>query len=94
MSLNQVWNQIENSIDLPALAEELANVQKQMLADASQPDDYAAIGEVGHAQEAARDGDGPGALRYLKSAGKVALDVGTKISADLAVAAAKAGMGL
>ena len=94
VSFNQVWNRIENSIDLPALAEELANVQKQMLANVRQSDDYAAIGEVGHALEAARDGDGPGVLRYLKSAGKVALDIGTKISADLAVAAAKAGMGL
>ena len=94
VSFNQVWNRIENSIALPKLAEELTNVQKQMLADARQPDDYAAIGEVGRAQEAARDGDGPGVLGYLKSAGKVALDVGTKIGADLAVAAAKAGMGI
>ena len=57
VSFNQVWNQIENSIDLPKLPEELTNVQKQMLEDARQPDDYAAISDVGRAQEAARDRD-------------------------------------
>ena len=93
LSFNQAWNQVENTVDLPTLAEELTSVQQHMLANAK-PDDYAAIGDVGRAQEAARNGDGPRALRFLKSAGKWALEVGTKIGADLAVAAGKAGMGI
>ena len=94
MSFNQVWNQVENSIDLPALAEELTKVQQRMLTDDSESNDPAAMGNVMLAQKAALDGDGPGALKHLKSAGKWALDVGTEIGAKVAVEAAKAGLGI
>ncbi|MCH9011410.1 MAG: hypothetical protein IIC21_12370 [Chloroflexi bacterium] len=94
MSFNQTWKQVENSIDLKTLAEELTKVQQHMLEDASQASDPAAIGNIMRAQKAAQDGDGPGMLRFIKAAGRRALDVGITIGTPIAVAAGKAALSI
>ena len=94
VSFSQTWNQVENSIDLKTLAEELTKVQQHMREDASQAGDPAAIGNIMRAQKAAQDGDGPGMLRFMKAAGRRALDVGITIGTPIAVAAGKAALGI
>ena len=70
MSFTQIWNETRSSIDLPALALELRQLQEHMKVDASAPDHYSAIGEVVHAEQAAAGGDGPKVMQHLKSAGR------------------------
>jgi hypothetical protein len=51
-----------------------------------------AIGAVADAEEAAARGDGPAALRYLKSAGTWTLKVAEEFGAAVAVEALKKAM--
>lgn len=53
-----------------------------------------AIGAVATAEAAAKTGNGPKALEYLKKAGNWAFDVATKIGTDIAAAALKSSMGM
>ena len=82
-----------NPLDLEALANELFELQEQLKANASEPEHYSAIGEVGQAERAARDGDESKALQHLTSIGKWGLGVATGIGTQLAVAMAKANIG-
>ncbi len=93
-TFNQLWDQSQSSIDLPVLAKELHKLQEQMKSEASDPEHWIALGNVGKAEQAANEGNGPKALEHLKSAGKWGLDVATKIGAEVAVAAAKYGLGV
>ena len=51
-----------------------------------------AIGAVADAEEAAIKGNGPAALRYLKSAGTWALGIAEKIGVNVATEALKRAM--
>ena len=53
-----------------------------------------AIGNVAMAEKAAKEGDGPKALEYLKAAGKWALDTATKIGSSVASAAITKAIGV
>ena len=94
ISFTQRWEELGDSVDIQALAEQLADLQGRLKVDANEPEEYEAIADVGRAEAAARRGDGPGALRHLAAAGRLVLDVGAKIGAELAVAASKAGLGI
>lgn len=94
VSFTQSWDEISDDVDIQTLAAQLAELQNQLKSLASEPDHYDVIGDVARAQNAARQNDGPGTLRHLASAGKWALDLGIKIGAGLAVAAAKAKLGI
>jgi hypothetical protein len=63
-----------------------------MRKEASDPEHDEALGAVASAEKAAKQGDGPKALEYLKAAGKWAMDVATKIGTALAVEAMKQSM--
>lgn len=89
----QLWNQAGSSIDLPALAEELGRLRATMRQEASEPEHDEALGAVASAEKAAKQGDGPRALEYLKAAGKWTLGIAEKIGTELAVAAMKKMMG-
>jgi hypothetical protein len=93
VTLQQLWNQNSKQIDLPALAEELSRLRTALRERASTPDDDKAVAEVAQAELSAQQGDGPGALRNLRRAGKWALDTAVAIGVNVATAAITAAMG-
>lgn len=94
MTFQQVWIQCQGDIDLPQLAADLAKLRSAMKTEATSPEHDAAVGAVAAAETAAKKGDGPTAMQYLKAAGKWALDTATKIGTTVASAAIKASLGL
>ena len=72
-TFNQVWSQNAASVDLDALAAELATVRAEMRKRAGTPQDDLALAEIGEAQVAASEKDGPRAIEHLAKAGKWAL---------------------
>lgn len=85
ITFNQIWNQLQGSIELPKLGEELARLRQAMKKEAVEPEQDIAISEIAKAEQAAKSGNGPKVLEHLKSAGKWALDVATKIGTSLTV---------
>ena len=77
-------------VDLAKLAEELGRLREAMKGEATGTREQdKAIGTVADAEEAAAAGDGPAALRHLKSAGKWTLGIAEKISVALVIEALK-----
>jgi AbiTii len=93
MTFQQIWQQSQGNIDLAALAGELATLRKAMRQEAEEPFHDKAVAEIGEAQEAAQNHDGPKVLQHLKNGGKWALDVATKIGVNLATEALKKSLG-
>ena len=85
---------VQYTIDLPALAEELAGLKQNLLADAAGPEDYIAIGEVGHAEEAALGADEFKVRSHVARAGTFLWDTATKVGADLAASYSESARGL
>jgi uncharacterized protein YjbI with pentapeptide repeats len=82
---DNTFQQVQSGIDLPKLAEELGHLREAMKGEATGTREQdKAIGAVADAEEAAAGGDGPAALRYLKSAGKWTLGVAEKIGVAVA----------
>lgn len=96
INFNQIWDQSQQEIQLPQLAEELARLRKAMrsLGDKADKDVDVEVGYVASAEKEARKGDGPGTLQYLSKAGKWAWDVATEIGVELAAAALGRALGL
>jgi hypothetical protein len=94
MTFNQVGGNIERSMDLSALAGELATLREAMSREAKEIGHYIAIGEVAKAEEAANAKDSSRMAQSLKAAGKWTLDVATKIGTSLATEALKESMGM
>lgn len=90
----QVWNQTSPSIDLIKLAEQLSALRQALLKEATGPEHFAAIGAVASAEIEAKCEHGPKVLQYLQGAGKWALDVASKVGAEIATAAIKSATGL
>jgi hypothetical protein len=82
------------SLDMRALAVQLASLRREMKKTATGPDHDIAIGQIAAAETAAEEGDSGTVLRHLKSAGNWALDVATKIGVSVASEAIKKSMGL
>ena len=85
----QVGSQIENSIDLSLLVNELSMLRKAMKKSATELEHDIAISEVAKAEQAAQGKDSRKLAESLKSAGNWALDIATKIGTSLAVEAIK-----
>jgi hypothetical protein len=94
ITFNQIWNQIEGTVDLPQLAKELAVLRQSMKNESTEPDQDIAIGAIAAAEQAAKSGNGPKALEFLKSAGKWSLDVAQKIGVGIATVAIKNALGI
>jgi hypothetical protein len=77
------------SIDLLTLANDLARLIEAMKKECKETEHYAAIAEVDKAQKAAKSKDVSKVKEYLKLSGKWALDIASKIGADIAVEALK-----
>jgi hypothetical protein len=57
-----------------------------------EPENDIAVSEIAKAEQAARSGNGPKALEHLRSTGKWALDLATKIGTSVAVETIKKSM--
>jgi hypothetical protein len=87
---NNTFQQIQASIDLPKLAEELGRLHDAMKGESTGTSEHdEAIGAVAGAEEAAARGDGLAALHYLKSAGTWAFGIAEKIGVAVAIEALK-----
>jgi hypothetical protein len=89
MTFSQIWTELQPSIDLSKLAEELSRLRQEMRKDAIEPEHDIAISEIAKAEQAAKAGNGSKAVAHLKTAGKWALDVATKVGTSLAMEAIK-----
>jgi hypothetical protein len=94
MTVNQIVGQIEESMDLSQLAEELSRLRQAMSQEAKEPEQYISLGDVAKAEQAAKGKDASKVVESLKSAGKWAFDVSTKIGVSLASEALKQSMGI
>jgi hypothetical protein len=70
--------------DLKALADELAALREAMRHAAKEPEEDSAVANVAKAKKAAEQGDASGVLKYLRAAGKWALQTATTIGTKLA----------
>ena len=93
---NTVVNQTQGSekLDLPALADQLAQLRAELKKQATEPDHDVAVGAVAAAESAAKKGDEKSVLDHLKTAGQWVLDIGVKIGVPIAVEAIKKASGL
>jgi uncharacterized protein YjbI with pentapeptide repeats len=65
MTFNQLWSQSGQSINLGALATELATLRQHLRQEAVEPEHDVALGAVANAEVAAKEGNGPKALEWL-----------------------------
>jgi hypothetical protein len=94
MTFNQIGSQLENSVDLLQLADELSTLRQAMVKEAIELDHSIAVGDVAKAEQAAKSKDATKVAEYLKSAGKWTLDIASKIGVPLAIEALKRSMGI
>ncbi|MHB8856138.1 MAG: hypothetical protein ACYC6K_05905 [Bellilinea sp.] len=93
MQVVQIWNNLSDTLDLSDLANELSELKEAMTHQAETPEHELSIGAISAAQKAAKNGDGPKAIEYLKSAGKWSFDVATKIGIGVVTALIKSELG-
>ncbi len=94
ITFTQLWNQLENKVDLAKLADELGRLREAMDRQAGEPGEKLAAGAVAAAEQSARQKDGPKVVEYLKTAGKWALSIAEKIGVDVAKEVLKGALGL
>ncbi len=94
LTFTQIWNQVENKLDLTALAKDLQRLHEVLERDATDPAKKLAAGAVAAAEQSARQKDGPKVIEYLKTAGTWALSVAEKIGVEVATVALKGALGL
>ena len=82
----------ENS--LGDLAKELEQLRGSMLAESKTADQDSAVAAIAQAEDSAKRGDAKGVLHYLKSGGKWAFDVATKLGTAVASKAIEKSMGI
>lgn len=75
------------SVDLASLAAELDQLKSELKKTATEVEHEFSVANVAAAEAAAKKGDSEGAAKYLKAAGKWALDTATKIGTQVAVKA-------
>ncbi len=80
--------------DSAKLADELVQLRAAMKQQGQTVEHDEAVLAIGKAEQAAREDDKVGALQYLRSAGKWAFDVATKIGVNVAAEAIKKASGL
>jgi len=93
-NVDQTFNEASQGVDLGELALALVALRKALQTEPDSPEKPMAIAAVTAAEDAAKRQDGPSALQHLKSAGKWAFDVATKIGTTVAAKAIQMAMGL
>ena len=94
MTFTQTWNQLERSVDLAVLAQELTKLREALGKEATTPEHRFAIGAVEAAEHSARQKDGPKTLEYLKTAGAWSLSIAEKLGIGVATEVLKVAIGV
>jgi uncharacterized protein YjbI with pentapeptide repeats len=95
MTFNQIVNHFEKSIDLPALAKQLAELREEMAKrQDSSPQAIIAQGEAAKAEMAVKEGNTSKVVEYLKAGGQGLLDIAKETGKELLTAAIKTSMGM
>ena len=94
ISFVQIRNDLPSSIDFTQLASELSRLRQEMKKEAVDPEHDMAVSDVAKAEQAAKAGDSSQVVQHLKSAGKWALDIATKIGTTVAAEVLKGALGL
>jgi hypothetical protein len=95
MTFNQMGSQIEKSVDLTQLANELSQLRQEMMKAAKDDAEHIiAIGDVAKAEQAAKAKDSAKVAESLKSAGQWTLDIASKIAIPVAIEALKIAIGI
>jgi hypothetical protein len=88
-------NFTQNSgIEIGELADGIAKLRAAMAAEATEGDQYIALGSVAAAEKEANAGNKEKAIEYLKSAGKWALDMAQKIGVNVITKAIQGQFGM
>jgi acetylornithine deacetylase/succinyl-diaminopimelate desuccinylase-like protein len=85
---HKIWKELERSVDVHELGEDLTQLHQDMKARATLPEHHEAADVVAQAAQAARAGQGPEAVAWLGTstsnfATTVAKETGKEICADL-----------
>jgi hypothetical protein len=95
MTFNQqIGSQIEKTVDLEQLANELATLRQAMIKESKEVGHSIAVGEIAKAEQAATSKDATKVVEYLKAAGQWALDIASKVGVPIAIEALKRAMGI
>ena len=94
VNFHQVNVQQLGQIDLQALATELAILRREMRQTVVESEQDIAIGQIAAAEAAAKKGDATSVAGHLKSAGRWAFDVATKVGVSVASEAIKKSLGM
>jgi hypothetical protein len=94
LTLEQTVQQTQYGFDLEMLCAELTRLRAELEKLPHGPDREIAVHALAAAQEEAGKDNKAKALEYMGKAGKIALDLATKIGADVVAAALKTSMGL
>ncbi len=86
--------QIPSDIDLRVLSDELGKLKETMVSEAVEPKHFESLAAISAAEAAANEQNSAETESKLKSAGKWALDVATKIGVTVAAGALKQSIGL
>jgi len=82
---NDKWKQLENSINIKELLQELKTLIEHLPKMASSPEHYKDIAEVVRAREELNKANGPGMLKHLKRVGNWVLENAKDMSARVIV---------
>lgn len=94
MTFTQIGDQIEESVDLARLADELSSLRQAMKEQATAAEHDIAISDIAKAEQAAKTRDSSKVAEHLQSAGTWALDIASKIGVPLAIEALKQATGI
>jgi hypothetical protein len=95
MTFNQIVNHFEQSIDLQALARQLAELRQAMSQiQSSSPQTAIALGKIAEAEIAAQEKNPSKVMKSLKAAGEWTLDFAKEIGKEVVVAAIKQSIGM
>ncbi len=94
MTFTQIGNQLEETVDLSQLANELSKLRQAMKAEATEAEQDIAVSDIAKAEQAAKVKDSSKVVEYLQSAGKWALEIASKIGVPIAIEALKQATGI
>jgi hypothetical protein len=88
------WQEVREQVDLEQLAEDLAQLRRELRSTADAAEHREEISAVDDAEVALGDGDGATVVERLRTAGEWVLQQATNLGALAAVAALRRALGL
>ena len=92
----KIWIESQATLDeyQYKLIKDLSEIREALKNESNTIEQDQAIGEIANAEQAAKSGDGPAAIKHLRNVGKWVLDVSTNLGTNIATELIKKSMGL